>query len=703
MEHPTLISLLALAIFSVAAVAVHRVWQERVVWWWFAWAGLVVAGLASSLGVRLGPFPVALAFSPMFASFILAGSLQRCGRPVPRWWMSATLSYCILRSFVGGLGPAGGAHALTLTFEVPALIASAFCLARVPIDNRGALTGLFPYMAGLLVITRIVDSMADLVSETAPPYELWLISGVPFAVLQIADALDLSGRKARRASNALDENLRRFDAIAEGADELILESTLDGIFVYASPSARAVLGRDPEDLRGSAVVDLVHPDQVEDIRSLGRGGTYKRPIRMRHADGSWRWLEGSARAYTTSNGEERLVAVHRDVTDRIDSEERVRESQKLESLGLLAGGIAHDFNNLLAPILGNAALAREMADADAELPGILQDLEEGAIRAAELTQQLLEYVGRRHREVTQVSLSEVAGDVLRMFESTLPSNVKLTAKLPDDLPAVLADSNQIRQIVMNLLTNATDAIGSKEGTISLHTDVLDADAAYLAQTELGGSLWPGKFGYLEMRDDGVGMEAEERSRIFDPFYTTKPHGRGLGLAVLLGIVRSHHGAVDVKTTPGYGTMIRVLLPLAPAHALAEAPTTEEVTEHWGRGTVLIADDEPLVRNLAARILERAGYRCLLAADGLTALDTLKGHSDEVVAVLLDITMPELRGDEAFLKIRECHPDLPVIFSSGYPAEALLDRLPDDDAVEFVGKPYRPGELTGALGRLIGDA
>ena len=377
------------------------------------------------------------------------------------------------------------------------------------------------------------------------------------------------------------------------------------------------------------------------------------------------------------------------------SEEQMRNAQKLESLGVLAGGIAHDFNNLLVGVLGNAGLALLELPENSSARQPIRDIEVSAQRAAELTRQMLAYSGRGRFRVEPVDLSSVVEEMSQLLRRVISKQTQLSLRLGRGLQAVVADVTQLRQVVMNLITNASDALGDTAGTVTLETGTVMADRAMLASTYLNEQLPAGLYVFLEVSDTGCGMDGATSARIFEPFFTTKFTGRGLGLAAVLGIVRGHKGAISVQSAPGAGTTFRVLLPASSNTVGASEAATGAVLKR-GVGLVLLVDDEEAVRGLARRVLERGGYQVLEAANGEEALSTLADHRASVRAVVLDLTMPGLGGEATLQRIRRDNPDLPVIVSSGYvpEEEGMLAGVP------FLAKPYRPSELVDAVKKAI---
>ncbi len=383
---------------------------------------------------------------------------------------------------------------------------------------------------------------------------------------------------------------------------------------------------------------------------------------------------------------------------------KLLHAQKLESLGVLAGGIAHDFNNLLVGILGNAGLALAELPEDSPARQTLRDVETAALRASELTRQMLAYAGRGQFVVQPVNLTLLVEEMANLLASAVAKSARLDYVFSRDLPPVEADATQLRQVVMNLITNASEALSSSPGTIRVVTGVMRADRAYLADTHLGAGLPEDEYAYLEVKDDGHGMHPATLARIFDPFFSTKFTGRGLGLAAVLGIVRTHRGAIRVASAPGQGTTIRVLLPVMPAgtgEVPAQAPVAPEPEVEGPAaegGTVLIVDDEETVRSVARRMLERAGYRVSVATGGVEAVRMFRAAPDDYDVVLLDLTMPDQGGLVTLAELQRLRPDVRVVLSSGFNAEDTLAQAGGIVPTGFVQKPYRPADLVAAIRR-----
>jgi nitrogen-specific signal transduction histidine kinase/CheY-like chemotaxis protein len=392
---------------------------------------------------------------------------------------------------------------------------------------------------------------------------------------------------------------------------------------------------------------------------------------------------------------------------RHELETRMQEAQRLESLGVLAGGVAHDFNNLLAAIMGNTEFLRERAAGDPELACHVDEIATATERAADLCRQLLAYSGRRTLARQPLDLTRLVEDSSRLLGITVPRKVELVLDLAPGLPAVAGDASQLRQVVVNLAVNAAEALGAVNapgapgdgaGVVRVRTGVVTLDRAGVRRLVHGDQPSPGTYVFLEVEDDGCGMSEEVRGRIFEPFYSTKFTGRGLGLAAVRGIVRGHGGAFELESAPGCGTRIRVLFPaLSVAVGPEEAPAPE--CDDWrGEGAVLLADDEPAPRGITARLLAAIGFDPVLAAGGPEAVRRFEEDPGRFRLAVLDVVMPGLDGPGVCRRLRELAPGLPVLFISGYDEDGLQGELAIP-ATAFLQKPFKLHDLRGRLRRL----
>lgn len=395
-----------------------------------------------------------------------------------------------------------------------------------------------------------------------------------------------------------------------------------------------------------------------------------------------------------------ILVLVQDVTQRREFESSLQQSQKLESLGIMAGGIAHDFNNLLASILGNAQLSREALGEGAHVPSTLAAIESSAIRAAKLTGNLLAYAGEAHIELERLNLVPVFAELDTMLGAAIPKRIALTVEIGTEELWVDGNEAQLTQILLNLVRNAAEALAGGNGRIEADLHRVEVTASGLSGLVMGDPPAAGRYVRIRVSDNGCGMDAETQQRIFDPFYTSKGTGRGLGLAAVLGIVSHHHGALTLHSTPGQGTTFAVFLPAraAPARRDTERASTSRL---HGSGTILIADDEPDVRELIVAFLQSRGFETIEATNGKEAVVVAQAHTGRLAAVVLDYAMPEMNGVDALGIIRREDPSVPVVMMSGYGERQALASLADAKHTVFVQKPFELSDLAHALHETLG--
>ena len=388
--------------------------------------------------------------------------------------------------------------------------------------------------------------------------------------------------------------------------------------------------------------------------------------------------------------------------ERLHLEEKMREAQKLESLGLMAGGIAHDFNNLLTGIMGNAALCRMKLSRNNPLHENLQKIQTTGQRAADLCNQMLAYAGKGRTAHAAVDMSALVGETVRLVNLSVSKKVAVKQDLASGLQPVEGDPTQIQQVVMNLVINASEAIGEHPGEIRITTGIKKMEPWEFETAVLAPKLPGGDYLFVQVRDTGDGMPPETLAKIFDPFFTTKFTGRGLGLAATLGIVRSHHGALFVESAPGKGSTFRLLLP-ASARVVEEirapAPAAEPAQLH-SFGKVLLVDDEEEVRSVTRYMLEFCGFEVVEACDGREALKVCTERAESFRLVLMDLTMPGMNGAETFEELHRLYPRLPVLLMSGYSEQEAAVRFGDASGSDFLQKPFLPSQLEEKLRRLL---
>ncbi len=442
------------------------------------------------------------------------------------------------------------------------------------------------------------------------------------------------------------------------------------------------------------------PSLLARLRETGTVVGYETTARRR--DGSTVSLLWNASL--VGEGDEPAVALGTviDVSERRRIEEGLRRAQKLESLGVLAGGVAHDFNNLLMSILGNAELSRMGLDPSSAIYRRLEQIEVAGERAAELSKQMLAYSGKGELVVSRLDLSEEVGARAHLLAGAVSKKAQIVYRLETDLPAIEADAGQIEQIVISLVTNASEALGGDAGTITVRTGSREFRSEDLASTYLDDRLPAGRYVFLEVADDGCGMDDDLQLKIFDPFFTTKFTGRGLGLAAVLGIVRGHRGAIRIDSAPGSGSTFTVLFPAAPEEALERRPGVPAGAGARGQGTILVVDDDEFVRRVAGDMLEKLGFEVLTARDGQEGLEVFRGRSGDVALVILDLSMPRMSGQEAFREIRRVAPEARVLLASGYDERANARLFAGREGpAGFIQKPYRFDVLRDKIREVLG--
>lgn len=388
-----------------------------------------------------------------------------------------------------------------------------------------------------------------------------------------------------------------------------------------------------------------------------------------------------------------ITALKRGESERLKLESQIQYAQKLESLGVLAGGIAHDFNNILTGILGNANLALTLLSQDSPVRERIQQIETASLHAADLTNQMLAYAGKGKFEKHPIQFSSLIREMKSLLDVSISKQAMLTYILADDLPMIEADPSQIRQVVLNLVINASEAIGDRTGTITISTGLVNVTKQYLHERNMDHQLPAGKYVCLEVTDTGSGMDEETQSRIFEPFFTTKFTGRGLGLAAVHGIVRSHHGALSFTSRPGQGTAFRTLFPAMEETKHAQKKQAAETPQNWqGDGTVLVIEDEQSVRTVIQGMLEAIGFNVVTAAHGMEGVEVFQQCADDMVAVIIDLTMPGLSGWETYQALRRIRPDMTMIVTSGYTKEIAMERFGTDRFDAYLQKPYNSDHL-----------
>ncbi|NJM91072.1 MAG: PAS domain-containing protein [Myxococcales bacterium] len=494
---------------------------------------------------------------------------------------------------------------------------------------------------------------------------------------------------------------------------LVFVKDRQGRFVFGNQAVAKTYGVSPDELVGKTDADFNSKlDEVEMFRRQDAAVLEQhREIFIPEqcftgVDGQPRWLQMVKRPMVGPDGAPKyLLGVATDITGRKLAEDerrtldhRLRDTQRLEGLGVLAGGIAHDFNNLLTGVVGNAGLALRQVAPDSPIAQRLQQIDAAARQASDLCNQMLTYAGKGQFEVVPEDLSALVRDTTQLLRMSLSKKAAFEMRLDADLPRVKIDAAQIRQVVMNLVINASDALSGRPGKITVVTGCLEVDAAALNATDLGADLAEGTYVFLEVSDTGSGMTPETLARIYDPFFTTKFKGRGLGLAAVQGIVLRHHGAIRARSEVGRGTTFRMFLPAHEARREHVAPPPPVETRKPFSGKILLVEDEDMVRDIVRDLLIDLGFDVTTAQDGSNALKQFAKAPEEYALVLCDLLMPDLDGEQTYHALSELRPNLRFVLMSGFAEHEALARLGPNLA--FLQKPFRSNTLTQVLERVL---
>lgn len=531
--------------------------------------------------------------------------------------------------------------------------------------------------------------MPDVLDRDAPQLRARILE-LEQRLSQLSDAEEqLSGAKAQA------------QALLDNIPHIAWMKNTRGAFLAVNEGFARACGFERIEILGKTDLDvwpLEHAKRymADDLRVMASGEKFfvEEPILE---GGDIKWFETFKTPIRNSRGTIiGTVGLARDITDKKRAEEqrrqleqRMQETQKLESLGVLAGGIAHDFNNLLVGVLANADLVLEaLAQTEGSAPIVerVTDIKNAALHAAELTNQMLAYSGRGHFDVRPISLNEMIQGMGHLLSASISKKAEVRYELTDVLPAVQADVAQMRQVIMNLITNASDALADRTGLILVRTGTESVDDS--VQDLYGPTpLAHGTYVFLEVADNGCGMNDDTRARLFEPFFTTKFTGRGLGLSTVQGIVRGHGGGIALTTAPGRGTTMKVLLPCAERAVAAPIRQGPEPADWTGSGLVLLVDDDERVRVVTELLLRSIGFDVLPVATGRGAILEFERRADELRLVMLDLTMPDLGGEQVLREIRRRRPNIPVLLCSGYSEEETSHRISRQDAAGFLQKPY----------------
>ncbi len=507
------------------------------------------------------------------------------------------------------------------------------------------------------------------------------------------------------------QEARLLQGVFHASSDMIGITNTDFTLLYANPTLRQCLGiDDKQNLEDISLDRCYAPDtwlklQEKIMPDVLSNGVWQGELRLQHhGHGS---IDVSQIVQAHVDDTERVSHISftaRDISKEKQQQKKQEHNQRLESLGVLAGGIAHDFNNLLTAIMGHASMACELIEED-ERAEHLAAIVKSSQSAADLCRQMLVYSGKGKFIIEPLHVSTLVEDMGHLLSVSIDKKIIVHCDLAKPSPVIRGDRTQIQQLIMNLIINASEAIGNNNGTIHLRTGVWHIDGSSLPSIYLSEPLLAGNYAYIEVSDTGCGMSKNVQSHLFEPFFTTKFTGRGLGMSAILGIIRGHHGSIQLSSTVGEGSTFKIFLP-----AIDEAPTvstvvdaTTSLTELQQQGCILIVDDEPMIRQLASMIIKKMGFDTIEAVDGLDAVEIFTEQHPKVIAILLDMTMPRMGGEEAFAALREINPSIPIILSSGYDEHTATSRLVDRSLTGFIQKPYAIKQLQKIITKIVASA
>ena len=605
-------------------------------------------------------------------------------RPLARYGAAAIcLGVALLLRLA--LTPVLGSRSPYATSLIAVLIVARFCGVGPSIFTAvgGAFGAVWILKPSALAFWAAFDPISLVVYSIACFFAIWLIALMRTALEHAADNARLADQRLAELRQRTLERVgqqkasAQLTAIVESSADAIISKNSESIIQSWNLGAQQIFGHTPEEAIGQSISLVVPPDRAheesdiaERIRHGGRVKNFE-TVRVRK-DGK---LIPVSLTMSPLRDESGVIVgasqIIRDITEQKELEQQLRQTQKLESLGVLAGGLAHDFNNLLTGIMGNASLAVQDVENPELIRERMQEVLSASERAALLVRQMLAYAGKGHFVIEAVDLSQQVHEIVTLLRTSIPRLVELDLRLARDLPRIEADRSQVQQVIMNLAINGAEAIGERPGKLSITTASREGNAEPQV--------------VLEVEDNGCGMDEHTKARIFDPFFTTKFTGRGLGLAAVTGIIRTHRASISVESAPGRGSTFTVVFPASCVNGAA--PPAEYQVELRGYGNILVVDDEELVRSMAKFTLERCGYSVELANDGRSAVALFTARPHDFAAILLDLTMPVMSGDEALRHIRQVRSDIPVVLSSGFSEDEALHRFRQTGLAGFLQKPY----------------
>jgi PAS domain S-box-containing protein len=491
------------------------------------------------------------------------------------------------------------------------------------------------------------------------------------------------------------------DTIINSLPGIFFVFDFEGRIVRWNKAHQETLGFSDDEMKNRIIFDVVEEDRELVMRKMGdvlSKGQATLEARLLTKKGVVPFLLHGVRMDTS--GKTYIVGSGIDITERIEMERKLLHVQKLESLGVLAGGIAHDFNNLLMAIMGSLDLISMDLPGDDKIHSTLETAINATKRASNLTHQMLAYSGQGSFMPKKIDLGDLLKENADIFRTAIKHTINMKLNLSKEDVVIEADPGQIQQVIMNLITNAAEAIEDAPGTITISSGIKEYHERDLIDSQIEERPNPGNFAYFEISDTGKGMDKSIQRKMFDPFFTTKFTGRGLGMSAVLGIIRGHNGAIFVYSEVGKGTTIRVLFPLIEETNEERIPIAKtiqkEKEEIIQSGKILIVDDDDDVRNTCRNLVEYIGYQTITAADGSEALEKLKKNEDKIILVILDLTMPNLDGVKTFKEMRKNKLNVPVLLSSGFTEQEAIGRFNFEGLSGFIQKPYHINSLKNAI-------
>lgn len=520
--------------------------------------------------------------------------------------------------------------------------------------------------------------------------------------------------KRKQAEHALKKAEEKFRSLFDNSLDGIFITSPDGTIFNANRAACAYLNLTEDQICSSArdfIVDLEDPRLSQALTERERTGKFQGELNFKHENGTVFPVDISSAIIKDKSEPFQAYVIFRDVSERkrleherLEMERKSQHLLKLESLGIMAGGIAHDFNNLFHAALGNLELAAMDILGNSEVSHSIQDAVKCIKRASEISGKMLTYSGQAFFQRVELDINHLIECSLDSFKSMISKTVELEVQLQLGIERIMADHDRVLQIINSLLANSSEALGPDYGTVTLSTGVMNCDRVFLSRSSLNEKPAPGKFVFLRVADNGIGIDEKTVSRLFDPFFTTKSVGRGLGLSAVMGIVKAHRGAIIVDSKPGVGTAISVLFPACVKTDVVTSNilklSDNSPTEKTGlAGRILLVEDEESVRDLAVRMIRHCGYDVITATNGAECLGLFQKNVEDIDIVLMNLVMPKIDGVEALDRMRAIDPGTKIIIMSGFNREQTLGRFDEKKPDGFIQKPYSVIDLREELARV----